>query len=1333
MDSRSKRNIQPFNGERYSTWKFRIKSLLEELQVSSVIDDPVPEKPDAEWLKKNQIAKGTLIEYLGDAFLNFAKSPTASSILCDLDKIYERRSLASQLALRKQLLNLKLLPDNTLLQHFTCFDNIITELISAGARLDEMDKVSHLLLTLPTSYDGVITALETLGEEHLNLSFVKTRLLDHEVKLKAEPTTEFKALHTEKYTTKYPKKNYYRNDNTNNFYKRPKKTPAPHNSTYKSSNMYCDFCGRRNHFKKDCRFYKKTQSGGQNQPSGSAGPKRAANHVQPCDDNGGSFAFMLSNCKLPESNSHSTKTEISFLLDSGATDHIVNTLDVFSSYTELSSPLKIGVAKDGESILAYGKGQIKVTTDLGISGSIDDVLFSPDVRHNLLSVSRMQRAGMIVVFANNGVQVHHKDKCIMTGDHTNNLYRLTYKINENNSYSNLAQNSSDCYKLWHSRLGHINKQKFNTLKGLIDENDCSLISDIIPSDEICEPCILGKQSRLPFAKTKDKSNKTQNRPLYIIHSDVCGPITPTTVDDKNYFVTFIDDYTHYTVTYLMTAKSEVLKCFKDFVAKSENLFNTKVTNLYCDNGREYLSNEFKEFCVSKGITYHLTVPYTPQQNGVSERMNRTLTEMARTMVASAKLDKSMWGEAVLTSTYLINRLPTKALSNITPYEMWHGKKPKISHIKVFGSTAYVHDKTKRAKFDEKSYKAILVGYEQNGYKLFNVQNSQFFIARDIIFDECNFEQSRPINQNPEMSAEVGKPDSNNKSAKLTGTKRKSLPDDQSDASNSNSSNKIRRSERIHQLPSIDYNKMENPDLYLLSLTTVQSLPSTYSDIHGRSDSDKWLKAVENEKDSLYKNNTWTVVNRPNDVNIVSCKWVFTIKNNELGEPSRYKARLVARGFTQKYQQDYDETFAPVARISTFRFILAFANQFDLQVHHMDVKTAFLNGVLKEDIYMEVPEGISAEPNQVCKLNKSLYGLKQSSRCWYERFDHVLKELGFKRSEVDPCLYILDKQCIDDNVYIVLYVDDLILCTKRQTNLQLYKDCLMQKFNMVDLNEIKLFLGIRIERTRDTITLDQSIYLQNVLSKFSMSDCNPSKSPFPTKLDHTALNSDEHHEAPCRHVIGCLMYAMLCTRPDICAAISILSRYQSKNNAELWKCLKHLLRYIKGTVNLKLTYEKCDYRQLIVGYADSDWAGDELDRKSTTGYVFQVFENCVISWNTRKQNTVAASSTEAEYMALFEAVREAIWIKSLLNSIAIQIKQPIVIYEDNNSCICIANNPTNHKRSKHIDIKFHFTREQIAKKVIKLEHISTGNQLADIFTKMVQSVKFLELRNKLRLL
>lgn len=1331
MDLRKKRNIQEFNGERYSTWKFRIKSLLEELQVLSVVEDAIPSTPDAYWKQKNMIAKGTIIEYLSDAFLNFAKdSTTAKSILDNLDKIYERKSLASQLALRKQLLNLKLQPDVPLLQHFTKFDNIVTELISAGAKLDEMDKISHLLLTLPTSYDGVITALETLGEDHLHLAFVKTRLLDYEVKIKAENTTELKVLHAG--TKRFSIQNSTIPHKIKKYNPQRKYKYGPGNSTHKMTRMYCDHCGRRNHFKKDCRFFKNQQ---QNGPS-TSNSYRTANNIQPCSGEEGGFAFMFSKCKLPAAaENRLSNNEICFLLDSGATDHIVNTLDAFTTYVELPTPLKIGVAKNGTSILAFGKGRIEVNTNLGIPGCIEEVLYSPEVRYNLLSVNRIQKTGMSVIFGNNGVQIYDKNnKCYMTGENTNNLFSIIFEISKPqcnlNESQNKCQDQTKLYNLWHNRLGHLNKQRFNLLKNVIDENDSKIINEIIPNDELCEPCILGKQSRLPFAKSKDKCNKN-NRPLFIIHSDVCGPITPVTVDDKNYFVTFTDDYSRYTVTYLMHYKSEVLKCFQDFVAKSENLFNLKVTNLYCDNGREYLSNEFKDFCVCKGITYHLTVPYTPQQNGVAERKNRTLTEMARTLVTSAKLDKSFWGEAILTATYLTNRLPSKALTNNkTPYEYWHNRKPKINHLRMFGSTAYVHDKTRRSKFDEKSFKAILVGYDQNGYKLFNSETNQFLTARDIVIDESNFESSRPVNDDnlTKFPAEINKPN-NNELAKLIGSKHKHLPGDNSEAT---SSSKLRRSQRILDLPAKDYKQMNDPDFFL-SLSTVLSLPTTYNEIFSRNDTDEWLKAIQSELDSLNSNQTWTLIDKPDNVNIVSSKWVFTIKNNELGEPTRYKARLVARGFTQEYLQDFEETFAPVARISTLRFVLALANQYDLYAHHMDVKTAFLNGILKEDIYMEVPEGVPAQSNQVCKLNKSLYGLKQSSRCWFELFDSTLKEIGFKSSLVDPCLYILDKNSIDKNIYIVLYVDDLIICAKNKQDLLLFKKCLMQKFDMTDLNEIKMFLGIRIERNNGKLTLDQSLYLKNVLSKFSMSDCNSCNSPFASKLDYAALNSDTHCEGPCRNVIGCLMYAMLCTRPDLCAAVGIFSRYQSKNNEELWKCLKHLLRYIKGTVDLKLTYEKCDYKQLIVGYVDSDWGGDLIDRKSTTGHLFKVFDNCTISWNTRKQNSVAASSTEAEYMALFEAAREAIWLKSLLNSISILVIQPITIFEDNNSCISIANNPTNHKRSKHIDIKYHFTREQIVNKIIKLEYISTGNQLADIFTKMVPTAKFLELRRKLNLI
>jgi len=280
--------------------------------------------------------------------------------------------------------------------------------------------------------------------------------------------------------------------------------------------------------------------------------------------------------------------------------------------------------------------------------------------------------------------------------------------------SNIS-NSAE-YRLWHERLGHISVGKFLEIKRNSLFEDTNILNKIDLNHELCEACINGKQARLKFQKFKNKENIT--RPLFVVHSDVCGPITPSTIDNKNYYVVFIDQYTHYCVTYLITYKSDVFFVFKDFVAKSEAHFNLKIVNLYIDNGREYLSNEMRDFCVEKGISYHLTVPHTPQLNGVSERMIRTITEKARSMISCAKLNKHFWGEAVLTATYLINRSPSRALQKInkTPFEMWHNKKPTLKYLKIFGSTVYALNKIRKRKFDEKSIKAILVGYEPNGYK-----------------------------------------------------------------------------------------------------------------------------------------------------------------------------------------------------------------------------------------------------------------------------------------------------------------------------------------------------------------------------------------------------------------------------------------------------------------------------------------------------------------------------------------------------------------------------------------------------------------------------------------
>lgn len=582
----------------------------------------------------------------------------------------------------------------------------------------------------------------------------------------------------------------------------------------------------------------------------------------------------------------------------------------------------------------------------------------------------------------------------------------------------------------------------------------------------------------------------------------------------------------------------------------------------------------KDYCVQRGISYHLTVPRTPQLNGVSERMVRTITEKARTMLSGAGLDKAFWGEAVLTATYLINLTPTKALKqDKTPYELWHGKRPQVKYLKIFGSTVYIHNKTRKTKFDEKSWKGILVGYEPNGYKVWCVKTEKFVTVRDVIVDETIYLKSRPVMGLDGINSEnaYNKTDASDIRSKSVEKSHKSVNDKsdtlkryksdnnrsdivnpsvkvrdetnksvaETDIRNISSSqdngveiqekSNLRRSDRIKQLPIISYDEDDINSNYLMCAESfVYKTPNSIEDIKTRSDRVQWEQAIDDEINSLLINKTWTLVQRPDNRNIVDCKWVFTIKNHEFGNPVKYKARLVARGFSQEYLFNYCETFAPVARIASFRFIIAFANQFSLLVHHMDVKTAFLNGELKEEIYMKVPEGIKSNEGQVCKLNRALYGLKQAARCWFEVFQKSLIEKGFRNSSVDRCIYILDKGNISENIYVVLYVDDLVIATANIKTLNNFKTYLMNKFRMTDLKDIKFFLGIKVERGNEKISLDQSAYIKRVLEKFNMHDCKAVSTPLPSKLGYLALNSDKKYEAPCRNLIGCLMYIMVCT-------------------------------------------------------------------------------------------------------------------------------------------------------------------------------------------------------------
>ena len=501
---------------------------------------------------------------------------------------------------------------------------------------------------------------------------------------------------------------------------------------------------------------------------------------------------------------------------------------------------------------------------------------------------------------------------------------------------------------------------------------------------------------------------------------------------------------------------------------------------------------------------------------------------------------------------------------------------------------------------------------------------------------------------------------------------------------------------------------------------------------------QWLKATQNEFNSLKQNQTWDLVDLPPEKNIVGSKWVFKNKRGPDGKIDRYKARLVAQGYSQQHGVDYDEVFAPVAKYSSIRSVLAIANQLNLEIHQMDVKTAFLNGDLEEEIFMKQPDGFidKDRPNMVCKLQKSLYGLKQSARCWNKTIDQFLKESEYEQNDADPCIYHKrfrkdDKECI---TIMAIYVDDLLIASNDSEVIITEKKRLSDRFEMEDLDEAHFCLGMCIKRKRDEglLTIDQSAYLKAVLKKFGMEDCKPVTTPLEPGTRFEKLNDDEEmvNLREYQSAIGCLIYASIGTRPDLSSAVGVLSQHMSRPGKQHWVGMKRIFRYIKGTLDYGLVYTANDRNTTIIGYADADWAGDINTRKSTSGYVFHI-GGSTVSWSSKCQSVVALSTTEAEYIALSQATQEAIWLRSLIEGMGFtHDEEPTTILEDNQGAIALAKNPKQHSRMKHIDIKYHFTRDAIAEKKIQLMYCPTKSMIADALTKAIPKQQFEELRAQL---
>jgi hypothetical protein len=451
----------------------------------------------------------------------------------------------------------------------------------------------------------------------------------------------------------------------------------------------------------------------------------------------------------------------------------------------------------------------------------------------------------------------------------------------------------------------------------------------------------------------------------------------------------------------------------------------------------------------------------------------------------------------------------------------------------------------------------------------------------------------------------------------------------------------------------------------------------------------WREACQYEMDTLAKNGTWTLVDLPPGRKAVKSKWVFKRKAD-----GRLRARLVARGFTQIQGIDYDETFSPVARFESLRLLLALAALEDWEIHQMDVKSAFLNGLLEEEIYMEQPEGF-VEPGQegkVCLLAKAIYGLKQASRAWNIQFHGVLIEFGFTRTRSDAGVYVYQRRDGGDKIdtiIIILYVDDITLLGNAIKDIKEIKIALANRYEMTDLGEIDSYLGVRITRDRSLkrLEIDQSRYISEIVDRFGMADANPARTPLPAGAEVHLIKYDG--EATSREIkdyqklIGSLLYVQIGTRPDISFAVSRLAQYASNPSAQHMRLAKYVLAYLKGTADLRLRFEGDG--DGLHGYSDSSLGDQVDDYHSTSGYVF-LLANAAISWSSRKQKTVAQSTTQAEYMALADAANQAVWYRNFLSELGYEIEDPIPLHGDNKGAVDLALNPVTGKRSKHIAIK-----------------------------------------------
>ncbi|GJY51077.1 retrovirus-related pol polyprotein from transposon TNT 1-94 [Tanacetum coccineum] len=860
-------------------------------------------------------------------------------------------------------------------------------------------------------------------------------------------------------------------------------------------------------------------------------PKRVNPHqANIVDDNVDMIATVSDVCAMISEVNLVGTNHGGWWIDTGATRHMCADKSMFHSFRAIDNRQKLYM---GNSVTADIKGEgdvvLKMTSEKELK--LTNVLYVLEIHKNLNQINVGKGYAMNDMFKLNVMVVKNE-------------------INKMNSSAYLIESSN----VWHARLGHVN---FNSMRRLIKFN--SIPNCHIDSKYKCETCVEAKLTRTSF-----KSVKRKTEPLDMIHTDICDLKSLPTKGGNKYFITFIDDCTKYCYFYLLKSKDEAIDKFVLYKTEVENQLGKKIKVVRSDRGGEYVA-PFAELCAKHGIRHEFTAPYSPQQNGIAERKNRTLKEMVTAMLISSGMSQDMWGEAILTATYLLNKIPRKEKEE-TPYELWMGRKPSYQYLRVWGCLAKVAVPTPKAqKIGPKSVDCIFIGYakKSTAYRFIVHESKNPDIQKNTIMESRNasfFENIFPC-----LSKETGS--SSRLDDKVVQDKRQRDDNDLQDERQDQTEEEEvepRRSKRARN------EKSFGPDFVSFM---VENEPTSYREAVTSSEGQQWREAIKSEIESILQNHTWELVDLPPGCKPLGYKWIFKKKMKADGTIDKYKARLVIKGFRQREGLDYFDTYSPVTRITSIRMILAIAALRNLEVHQMDVKTAFLNGDLEEEIYMNQPEGFIApgQEGKVCRLVKSLYGLKQAPKQWHQKFDHTMLESGFKINECDKCVYVKDTS--SGYVILCLYVDDMLIVGSNDKMIKSTKDMLKSKFDMKDMGLADVILGIKIIRTQNGLVLSQAHYVDKILNTHNAGDSGQARTPIDTSLHLSKNRGLGVAQLEYSRIIGMLMYLMTGTRPDLAYAVSRLSRYTSNPSYGHWKAITRVLHYLRYSRDSKSAMER----------------------------------------------------------------------------------------------------------------------------------------------------------------